>query len=64
MHPRNYVSQSTALADNLTYVSSDTLIMRVDDTTTLSSSGAGRNSVRIKSNAQYDYHVVVYVLLL
>ncbi|KAI0733956.1 endo-1,3(4)-beta-glucanase-like protein [Fomitopsis betulina] len=54
-----YVSQATALADNLTYVSSDTLIMRVDDTTTLSSSDAGRNSVRIKSNAQYDYHTVV-----
>ncbi|EPS93808.1 endo-1,3-beta-glucanase-like protein [Fomitopsis schrenkii] len=54
-----YVSQATALADNLTYVSSDTLIMRVDDTTTLSSTGAGRNSVRIKSNAQYNYHVVV-----
>lgn len=59
MRPRTYVSQSTALADNLTYVSSDTLIMRVDDTTTLSSSGAGRNSVRIKSNTQYNYHVNV-----
>ncbi|KAH9921422.1 endo-1,3(4)-beta-glucanase-like protein [Fomitopsis serialis] len=53
-----YVDQSTAVADNLTYVSSDTLIMRVDDTTVLSSSGAGRNSVRIKSNTAYDYHVV------
>ncbi|KZT67623.1 glycoside hydrolase family 16 protein [Daedalea quercina L-15889] len=54
-----YVDQSTALADNLTYVSSDTLIMRVDDTTTLTSSDAGRNSVRIKSNTSYNYHAVV-----
>ncbi|KAI0961078.1 hypothetical protein AcV7_000274 [Taiwanofungus camphoratus] len=34
--------------------------MRCDDTTTLSSSGAGRNSVRLKSNAQYTTHVVVF----
>ncbi|KAH9836567.1 endo-1,3(4)-beta-glucanase-like protein [Rhodofomes roseus] len=54
-----YVDQTTALNDNLTYVSSDTLIMRVDDTTVLSSSDGGRNSVRIKSNTAYDYHVVV-----
>lgn len=58
---RNYVDQSTAVADNLTYASGDTLVMRCDDTTTLSSSGAGRNSVRLKSNAQYTTHVVVYV---
>ncbi|KAH9923010.1 endo-1,3(4)-beta-glucanase-like protein [Amylocystis lapponica] len=56
----NYVDQSTALADNLTYASGNTLIMRTDDTTVLSSSGAGRNSVRLKSNAQYTTHVVVF----
>jgi len=55
-----YVDQSTALADNLTYTSDDTLIMRVDDTTVLSASDAGRNSVRIKSNAEYTTHVVVF----
>ena len=34
--------------------------MRADDTTVLSSSGPGRNSVRIRSNNQYTTHVVVY----
>ena len=44
-----YVDQATALADNLTYASGDTFVMRTDFTTTLSASGPGRNSVRIKS---------------
>jgi hypothetical protein len=57
---RNYVSQSTALAQNLTFVSSDTLIMRADATTVLSPSGPGRNSVRIQSYAAYTTHVVVF----
>ena len=35
--------------------------MRADDTTVLSSSGPGRDSIRIQSNAQYTTHVVVYV---
>jgi len=56
----NYVDQATALSDNLTYASGDTLIMRADDTTVLSSDGPGRNSVRLKSNAQYNYHTVVF----
>jgi hypothetical protein len=33
--------------------------MRADDTTVLSASGPGRNSVRIRSNAAYTTHVVV-----
>ncbi|KZT06239.1 glycoside hydrolase family 16 protein [Laetiporus sulphureus 93-53] len=56
-----YVDQATALADNLTYVTDDTLIMRCDYTTVLTSDDPGRNSVRIKSNAQYNYHVTVHM---
>ena len=54
---RNYVSQSTALSKNLTYAHGDTLIIRADDTTTLSASGPGRDSVRLQSNKQYTDHV-------
>lgn len=57
----NYVDQATALADNLTFTSSDTLILRADSTTTLSASGPGRNSVRIRSDNTYTTHVAVYV---
>ncbi|KAI5122192.1 hypothetical protein M0805_007089 [Coniferiporia weirii] len=56
----NYVDQATAVADNLTFASSDTFIMRADSTTTLSASGPGRNSVRIKSDNTYTTHVVVF----
>ncbi|KDQ52661.1 glycoside hydrolase family 16 protein [Jaapia argillacea MUCL 33604] len=56
----NYTDQATALAKNLTYTSSDTLIMRADYTTTLSASGPGRNSVRIKSVKTYTTHTVVF----
>lgn len=55
----NYVDQATALAQNLTYSSGDTFIIRADHTTTLSASGPGRNSVRIQSNKQYFNHVTV-----
>ena len=58
---RNYVDQATALAQNLTYASGDTLILRADDTTVLSASGPGRNSVRLMSNNVYSTHVTVYV---
>jgi hypothetical protein len=40
---RNYVNQATALAQNLTYASGNTLIMRADYKTVLSASGPGRN---------------------
>ncbi|EPQ56434.1 laminarinase [Gloeophyllum trabeum ATCC 11539] len=56
----NYVDQATAQADNLTYASGDTFILRADYTTTLSASGPGRNSVRLQSNAQYSTHVAVF----
>ena len=58
---RNYVDQDTALALNLTYYNGDTFIIRADDTTVLSASGPGRNSVRLQSNKQYTTHVTVYV---
>ncbi|KAJ8591346.1 glycoside hydrolase family 16 protein [Rhizopogon salebrosus TDB-379] len=55
-----YVDQTTAQNLNLTYASKDTFIMRADDTTVLTPSGPGRNSVRIQSNNQYTQHVVVF----
>ena len=58
----NYVNQATALAQNLTYASGNTLIMRADSKTTLTATGPGRNSVRIRSRKTYKTHVVVYAL--
>ena len=58
---RNYVDEATAQSLNLTYATSNTFIIRADDTTVLSSGGPGRNSVRIRSNNQYTTHVAVYV---
>ncbi|RDX45720.1 laminarinase [Lentinus brumalis] len=56
----NYVDQGTAVANNLTFASSDTFVIRADDTTVLSASGPGRNSVRLQSNKQYTTHVSVW----
>ncbi|KAH9938888.1 laminarinase [Epithele typhae] len=56
----NYVDQGTAMSKNLTYASGDTFILRADHTTTLSSSGPGRDSVRLQSNKQYTTHVTVW----
>ncbi|EMD34578.1 glycoside hydrolase family 16 protein [Gelatoporia subvermispora B] len=56
-----YTTQQASLASNLTYANANTFIMRVDHTTTLnSSSTVGRQSVRIKSNAQYGTHMAVF----
>lgn len=55
----NYVDQSTAQSKNLSFASGNTFIMRADDTTVLSASGPGRNSVRIQSNQQWSTHVLV-----
>ncbi|TFK50003.1 endo-1,3(4)-beta-glucanase-like protein [Heliocybe sulcata] len=55
-----YVDQATAVSKNLTYTSSDTFIMRADDTTVLASSDPGRDSVRIKSDNTYTTHVAVF----
>ncbi|KIK43528.1 glycoside hydrolase family 16 protein [Suillus luteus UH-Slu-Lm8-n1] len=49
-----FVDQQTAMNDNLAYVTSDNkVIMRGDNTTQLAY-GVNRNSVRIKSQAQYN----------
>jgi hypothetical protein len=57
----NYVDQGTAVAKNLTYAHGNTLILRADSTTTLSSGGPGRNSVRIRTKKTYTTHVAMYV---
>ncbi|KAL5488346.1 hypothetical protein ACEPAI_6454 [Sanghuangporus weigelae] len=54
-----YVDQATALAGNLTFASSDSFVIRADDTTVLAASDPGRNSVRIRSLTTYTTHVIV-----
>ncbi|KZS90843.1 2 beta-glucanase [Sistotremastrum niveocremeum HHB9708] len=56
----NYVDQPTAQAQNLTFASGNTFIMRADFTSTLNPSGPGRNSVRIQSNAQVENGVIAW----
>jgi hypothetical protein len=55
----NYVSENAALSGGLATVSGDNnhFIIRTDNTTVLSASGPGRNSVRIISNNTYSTHV-------
>ena len=60
-HSSNYVDQATALAQNLTFATDTSFIMRADSFTTLDPNGPGRNSVRIQSNNVYNTHVSVYV---
>ncbi|KAG9100379.1 hypothetical protein FRC07_010416 [Ceratobasidium sp. 392] len=55
----NYVDQATAQRLNLTYASSNSFVMRADYTTTLSPSGAGRNSVRIQSKKKWSTHLEI-----
>ncbi|KDQ07528.1 glycoside hydrolase family 16 protein [Botryobasidium botryosum FD-172 SS1] len=55
----DYVNQQTAQRLNLTYAHGNTLILRADDKTKLSSSGAGRKSVRIASNKKWTNSVTV-----
>ncbi|KAG5643438.1 hypothetical protein DXG03_000911 [Asterophora parasitica] len=56
----NYVDRATAQAQNLTYASGNTFILRTDSTTVLSPDGPGRNSVRIKTKKVYKTHVAVF----
>nr|GAT50274.1 glycoside hydrolase family 16 protein [Mycena chlorophos] len=57
----NYVSEATAKADNLTFASANTFILRADYKTVISdSSSTGRNSVRIRTNAAYTTHAAVF----
>lgn len=59
-----YVDASTAASQNLTYASGDHFVLRADYKKTLSSSGPGRDSVRIQSNKRYTTSVMVCVCLL
>ncbi|OJT14334.1 hypothetical protein TRAPUB_9125 [Trametes pubescens] len=56
----NYVDQPTALAQNLSFATDNTFIMRADSFSVVDPSAPGRNSVRIQSNNQYTTHVSVY----
>ncbi|KAF7307669.1 Glycoside hydrolase family 16 protein [Mycena kentingensis (nom. inval.)] len=57
----NYVNKATAQAQNLTFASANKFVLRADAHTVISdSSGTGRNSVRIRTNAQYTTHVAVF----
>ncbi|KAF9446477.1 glycoside hydrolase family 16 protein [Macrolepiota fuliginosa MF-IS2] len=56
----NYVGASVASSENLTYASGDHFVLRADYKKTLSASGAGRDSVRLRSNKQYTTAVMVF----
>jgi len=56
----NYVTQAEAQTLGLAYVSGSNFILRADSSTTLSASGAGRNSFRLISNNQYTTHVAIF----
>ncbi|KAF7320866.1 Glycoside hydrolase family 16 protein [Mycena chlorophos] len=57
----DYVDKATAMANNLTYASDDTFILRADHKTVISdSSSVGRKSVRIRSNKAYTTHVAIF----
>ncbi|KIY67870.1 glycoside hydrolase family 16 protein [Cylindrobasidium torrendii FP15055 ss-10] len=55
-----YVDQTTAVAQNLTYASDDSVIIRSDSTTILDPAGAGRNSIRLKSSKVYTNGATVF----
>ncbi|KAF7984285.1 hypothetical protein HWV62_15239 [Athelia sp. TMB] len=57
-----YVDQSEAQSAGLVSTTSNSFRMGADSTSVLSPSGAGRKSVRIKSNAAYTNHVAVFDL--
>ena len=57
------MDQKTALAQNLTFVTDNTVIMRADSQTVLKPEDPGRNTVRIVSKKTYTTHTVVYVYL-
>lgn len=58
---RQYVDAPTAIAENLTYATLDTFILRADDQAVLDPNGPGRKSVRLLSNQAYTTHVAVFV---
>ncbi|KIJ12504.1 glycoside hydrolase family 16 protein [Paxillus involutus ATCC 200175] len=59
----NYVDQETAVSLGLTFVIANTFFLCTNNTTVLSASSLGCNSVRIRSNNQYTTHVAVFDIL-
>ncbi|EAU81587.2 hypothetical protein CC1G_02603 [Coprinopsis cinerea okayama7 len=55
----NYVDQQTSRAQNLTYATPDSFILRADSTNVVWG-GRGRNSVRIRSREMFSNHVSIY----
>ncbi|KZP10214.1 glycoside hydrolase family 16 protein [Athelia psychrophila] len=55
-----YVSESDAQSAGLVSSTSSSFRMGADHTSVLSASGAGRKSVRIQSNDEYNTHVAVF----
>jgi len=55
----NYVTRSQAISEGLVSSSGGNFTLKADDTTVLSSSATGRNSVRIQSPNTYNSHVTV-----
>lgn len=61
----NYVDKASAQSLGLAKTSGSSFVFAADDTTVLSATGAGRNSVRVQSvNAYGSGHVSVYVGIL
>lgn len=55
----NYTDQAFARAQNLSYATPTTFVMRADDTNVVPASARGRNSVRILSNKAYGDSVAI-----
>lgn len=58
---RNYIDLETAQSKGLVSVSGNEVTLRADSTTTLSSTGPGRDSFNLISNDQYTNHVAMHV---
>ncbi|KIK91498.1 glycoside hydrolase family 16 protein [Paxillus rubicundulus Ve08.2h10] len=56
----NYIDEATAQSKGLVSVSGNQVTFRTDSTTTLSSTGPGRDTFRLQSNDQYTTHVAVF----
>lgn len=59
----DYVDGPTAKADNLTYTSDNTFILRADYKNKVAAGQPGRKSVRLVSTQTFDRHVSMYVAL-
>jgi len=56
----NYVDRETAVANNLTYTSDDTFVLRADFENTVAANEPGRKSVRLVSTQTFNHHVAMY----